>query len=88
MALNSADPMERWSSWFCFNALPASMLLREGNLNCDMEVRKMSSASRVLVHRFNDVDIWQGPQVLEWEFQNMERTLNCSRDLLLFRFTY
>jgi hypothetical protein len=78
--------MERWSSWFTYPAFLTEVAKREGMVQCDVQIHKMSSSPIVFIHTIGDVDIWQGPAVLEMEIRNMEQVAKCSRDMLFFRF--
>lgn len=83
---------DEWSGWLNYIALLNEIqlwLIRSGPddmPNFDIQIRPISSSPSHIPWQRNDLDIWQGPTVLEMEIRGIEDYTNRNRVFLLYRY--
>lgn len=74
--------MDNISSWLTYDAFILAIEQREGMTNCNVQVKLITSTlyqSVFIGDTFEDVDIWQGRVVLDWEIDGMVAKFNAFR---------
>lgn len=74
--------MDNISSWLTYSDFLTEIARRTSQSNCSVQLKLISSqrfGAHVIGQTFHDVDIWQGPVVLEWEIDGMVARMNSNK---------